>query len=83
MGKPIETGPDQSLAAALRVPASSIRGGRVVRRLLVIALVPEDHSRAEAARLNGMDHQALRDWVHNDNDEGVAGLHQRAVPGRP
>lgn len=83
MGKPIETGPDQGLAAALRVPASSTRGGRVVRRVLVIVLVAEDHSRAEAARLNGTDHQTLRDRVYHDNDEGVAGLHQRAVQGRP
>jgi transposase len=30
-----------------------------------------------------MDRQTLRDWVHRYNDEGVAGLHPRAIPGRP
>jgi transposase len=41
------------------------------------------HSRAEAARLNGMDRQTLRDWVHRYNDEGVGGLSSRLSPGRP
>ena len=83
MGKPIEISREDSSAADLRALASSTRDGRVVRRLLALALVLEGQSRAEAARLNGMDRQTLRDWVHRYNDEGVAGLHPRAVPGRP
>ena len=83
MGNPIEISRDESSAAELRALASSTRDGRVVRRLLAIALVLEGQSRAEAARLNGMDRQTLRDWVHRYNDEGVAGLHPRAIPGRP
>ena len=83
MGKPIEISREDSSAADLRALASSTRDGRVVRRLLALALVLEGQSRAEAARLNGMDRQTLRDWVHRYNDEGVAGLHPRAIPGRP
>jgi transposase len=46
-------------------------------------MVLDGHPRAAAARLNGMDRQTLRDWVHRYNDEGVAGLHSRVSPGRP
>jgi len=83
MGNPIEISRNESSAAELRALASSTRDGRVVRRLLAIAMVLEGHSRAEAARLNGMDRQTLRDWVHRYNEEGVAGLSPRAIPGRP
>ena len=82
MGRPIEISREDRSAAELRGLASSIRDGRVVRRLLAIALVLEGQSRADAARLNGIDRQTLRDWVHRYNDEGVAGLQPRAIPGR-
>jgi len=83
MGKPIEISREDSSAAELRALAASTRDGRVVRRLLAIALVLEGESREEAAQLNGMDRQTLRDWVHRYNEEGVAGLYPRAIPGRP
>ena len=83
MGKAIEISWDESSAAELRALASSTRDGRVVRRLLALALVLEGESREEAAQLNGMDRQTLRDWVHRYNEEGVAGLYPRAIPGRP
>jgi transposase len=83
MGKAIEITRDESSAAELRALASSTRDWRVVRRLLALALVLEGESREEAAQLNGMDRQTLRDWVHRYNEEGVAGLHPRAIPGRP
>jgi transposase len=38
--------------------------------------------RAEAARLAGMERQALRDAVVRDNAEGLAGLYSRPSPGR-
>lgn len=38
-------------------------------------------SRAEAARLSGMQRQALRDAVARFNAEGLAGLHNRPHPG--
>jgi len=83
MGNPIEIISDESSAAELRALAASTRDGRVVRRLSAVALVLEGESPAEAARLNGMDRQTLRDRVHRYNDEGVAGLYPRAIPGRP
>src|SRR3712207_9137267 len=43
----------------------------------------EGMSRAEAARLAGMERQALRDAVVRYNTEGLAGLYDRPKPGRP
>ncbi|MGH7068142.1 MAG: IS630 family transposase [Acetobacteraceae bacterium] len=83
MGKSIEVSRIGFSAAALREVAASIRDGAVVRRRLAIALILEGHSRAEAARLNGLDRQTLRDWVHRYNEEGIAGLRSRTSPGRP
>jgi transposase len=51
--------------------------------LLAIANALEGVSRAEAARLAGMERQALRDAVVRYNAEGIAGLcrgHRGAVP---
>lgn len=83
MGKPVEITRTAFSAAELRELAGGTRDGAVVRRLLALALVLEGGSRAEAARLSGMDRQTLRDWVHRYNDDGVAGLHSRCSPGRP
>lgn len=83
MGKPIEITRLDLSAAELRELAGREREGAVVRRLLAIAMILEDASRAEAARLNGMDRQTLRDWVHRYNAEGVEGLRSRLSPGRP
>jgi transposase len=43
----------------------------------------EGTSRAEAARLVGLERQALRDAVVRFNAEGHAGLRDRPKPGRP
>jgi len=83
MGKPIEVSRQELSAGELRACAAGTRDGAVVRRLLAIALILEGHCRTEAARLNGMDRQTLRDWVHRYNDEGVSGLRSRLSPGRP
>src|ERR1700682_4854887 len=83
MGKAIEVTRMELSATALRELAAGTRDGAVVRRLLAIAVILEGHSRAEAARLNGMNRQTLRDWVHRYNDDGVAGLRSRVSPGRP
>ena len=83
MGKPIEITRLEFSANELRELAAGMHDGAVVRRLLAIALILDGHSRAEAARLNGMDRQTLRDWVHRYNDEGVGGLSSRLSPGRP
>lgn len=83
MGKPIDIIRLDFSAAELRELAARERDGAVVRRLLAIAMVLDDASRTEAARLNGMDRQTLRDWVHRYNAEGVEGLRSRLSPGRP
>ena len=82
MGKSIAVTRLEFGAAELRELAASRHDGAVVRRRLAIALVLEGHCRAEAARLNGMDRQTLRDWVHRYNDAGVDGLRSRVSPGR-
>ncbi len=44
------------------------------RRLLSLAAVADGMSRADAARIGGMDRQTLRDWVHRFNALGPDGL---------
>jgi transposase len=83
MGRPIEITRREHSATALRDFAAKTHDGAVVRRLLAVALVLEGHSREEAARLNGMERQTLRDWVHRYNADGVAGLRSRWGAGRP
>lgn len=70
-------------AAELRMAAGATRDARVARRLLALAMVLEGMDRAAAARLCGMDRQTLRDWVHRYNEEGIEGLDNRPLPGRP
>ncbi len=70
-------------AAAVRALAARCREAGQVRRLLSIAAVYEGKSRAEAARVGGMDRQTLRDWVHRFNEEGPEGLVNRPLPGAP
>jgi transposase len=77
MGQPIEITNLEHSAADLRCLASREKDGQVVRRLLALALILEGRSRTEAAQLNGMDRQTLRDWVHRYNAEGLAGLVSR------
>jgi len=67
----------------LRRLARGERDARVSRRLLAIANALDGMSRAEAARLAGMDRQTLRDWVVRYNQAGVEGLSDRWGSGRP
>ena len=69
-------------AAELRVLARRDTRPRAAARLYAIAHVLDGKSRAEAARLCGMDRQALRDAVVRYNAEGVDGLADRSPPGR-
>ena len=69
-------------SAQLRALSGRCSDGAQVRRLLALALVLDGYSRTEAAALNGMDRQTLRDWVHRYNAEGVEGLKSRSSPGR-
>jgi hypothetical protein len=41
---------------------------------MALAMVLDGCPRSEAASLNGMDRQTLRDWVHRCNGAGVDGL---------
>ena len=68
-------------AEGLRGLAAKSRDAAQVRRLLALALVLDGRSRTEAAEQSGMDRQALRDWVHRYNAEGVSGLVSRVAPG--
>jgi putative transposase len=70
-------------ATALRRLARSEPDRRAAMRLLAIANALEGRSRAEAARLAGMERQALRDAVLRYHAEGVEGLHDRPRSGRP
>src|SRR5499427_5768722 len=66
----------------LRRRARRESDGRVAARLFAIANALDGMDRATAARLAGMDRQTLRDWVHRYNEEGIAGLSNRPLPGR-
>jgi transposase len=72
---------DDLTAAELRRQAARSSDAAAARRMLAIALILEGHSRADAARLCGMDRQTLRDWVHRYNAEGVRGLSDRPHAG--
>jgi transposase len=74
---------DDLAPAALRRHARHEPERRAALRMLAIANALEGMSRAEAARLAGMERQALRDAVARYNLEGLAGLHDRSKPGRP
>jgi transposase len=56
---------------------------RAALRMLAIANALGGLSRAEAARLAGMERQARRDAVVRYNAEGLDGLRDRPKPGRP
>lgn len=68
---------------ALRRQVRHEANRRAALRMLAIAHALEGMSRAEAARLAGMERQALRDAVVRYNAEGLAGLYDRPKPGRP
>jgi transposase len=70
-------------AAGLRELAKRSRDPRQIRRLLALAAVYDGLSRADAAKVGGMDRQTLRDWAHRFNAAGPDGLTNRAGAGRP
>ena len=79
-----------ALAIRQDLPAEELRrlarrepDRRAATRLLAIANALDGLSRAEAARLAGMERQALRDAVIRYNAEGLSGLHDRSRAGRP
>jgi transposase len=70
-------------AEQLRKLAVQTKDANQARRLLAIAAVLEGRSRAEAAKIDGMDRQTLRDWVHRFNADGPDALCNRKAPGAP
>jgi transposase len=83
MGAALEIRTDLAGPAELRRLARRERDPRTATRMLAIANALEGMSRAEAARLAGMERQALRDAVARYNAEGLGGLRDRPKPGRP
>ena len=73
---------DELTPEALRRHARHEANRRAALRMLAIANALEGMSRAEAARLAGMERQALRDAAIRYNAEGLAGLRNRPHPGR-
>ncbi len=58
----------------LRRLACRAKSNNQSRRLLSLAAVLDGMTRADAARIGGMDRQTLRDWVHRFNEAGPDGL---------
>jgi transposase len=76
MGRALDIRDDLS-PGELRLRARREKNGRAAARMIAIANALEGMTRAEAARLAGMERQALRDAVVRYNAEGVDGLHDR------
>lgn len=70
-------------AAELRRLARREKDRAAAARMQAIAGAGEGLTRAEAARLAGMERQALRDAVVRYNAQGLVGPHDRPRPGRP
>ena len=68
---------DDVAASDLRHWARRERDGMAAARMHAIAHALEGYSRAEAARLAGLERQALRDAVLAFNARGFAGLYDR------
>src|SRR6516164_4154732 len=82
MGQPIVVRTEFT-AVEVRRLARRAKDSDQVRRLLAIAAVLDGASRAEAAKVGGMDRQTLRDWVIRFNEQGPDGLINIASPGAP
>jgi transposase len=61
-------------ASELRRLARVSKDARQSSRFLSLAAVLDGMSRADAARIGGMDRQTLRDWAHRFNEAGPDGL---------
>jgi transposase len=67
----------------LRRLARGEKASRASRRMLAIANALEGMSFTDAAHVVGIERQSLGDAVQRYNAEGLAGLYDRAKPGRP
>ncbi len=82
MSAPVKLRDDVS-ADELRAMARESRDSRQCRRLPALPAVAKRRSRSDAAALGGMDRQTLPDWVDRFNAEGMDGLLDRKLGGRP
>jgi transposase len=82
MGQAIAVRSDYT-AGEVRRFAKQAKDGAQARRLLAIAAVLDGASRAEAAKIGGMDRQTLRDWVIRCNDQGRGGVINTPSPSAP
>ena len=73
MPRTVEIKPSHT-PSQLRRLAASTKDANQSRRLLSVAAVLDGMSRADAAKIGGMDRQTLRDWVHRFNERGPDGL---------
>ncbi len=71
---------DDYNGSKLRGLATCSRDPRQVRRLLALAAAYDGMSRADAAKVGGMDRQTLRDWALRFNEDGPDGLRTVPVP---
>lgn len=79
MGKALSLRDDYN-AETLRKLARRCGDDRQSCRLLSIASIYDGMTRADAARVGGMDRQTLRDWVIRFNGSGPDGLKDRWFP---
>src|SRR5271169_5665758 len=70
-------------AGEVRRLAKQAKDAAQARRLLAIAAVLDGASRADAAKMGGMDRQTLRDWAIRFNEQGPDGLVNIPSPGVP
>jgi hypothetical protein len=70
-----------ALTAKARV-VKDLGNKALLRRMLTPAMVLEERSRTEAAKLDGMDRQTLRDRAHRYDEAGIKGLKSRRHLGR-
>jgi transposase len=82
MGTAIAVRTDDT-SGTIRKLATRVKDAGQARRLLAIAAVLDGTSRAEAAKIGGMDRQTLRDWVIRFNEQGPDGLVNKSSPGGP
>src|SRR6478735_1105914 len=82
MGQAIAVRRDYT-SGKLRRLAQRTKNAAQTCRLLAIAAVFDGASRAEAAKVGGMDRQTLRDWVIRFNEQGPDGLINVPAPGAP
>lgn len=83
MGRGLAIRPDLATPRELRALAKKERSGRTAQRMLAIANALEGMSRADAARVAGIERQSLRHAVIRFNAEGLAGLIDRPHGYRP